>query len=127
MVKVKQTINSSTTGAPQRRKENNEFTLKLNTRIYDELALLSITEASKVLKVGKSRVYNLINQNKLRIINLDGVIRIPYFEIRKCLEDLSCYLMYSVKNKETATANKSIVTNPKDIMRSLKKAGEANE
>ena len=127
MVKVKQTLNSSTTRAPQRQKENNESILKQSSRIYDDLALLSITEASKVLKVGKSRVYNLISQNKLKIINLDGVIRLPYFEIRKCLEDLSCYLMYSNKTKEIAPANKSIVTNPKDIMRNLKKSGEAIE
>ena len=94
---------------------------------YDDLALLSITKAAQVMRVGKSRIYDFINTNKLKIVELNGVIRIPYFEIRRFLENLSEYSQYLNKSVETISTSKKIITNPKDIMRRIKKSGKANE
>jgi hypothetical protein len=41
---------------------------------YDDLALLSITKAAEVLRVGKSRIYDFISTNKIKIVELSGVI-----------------------------------------------------
>ena len=94
---------------------------------YDDLALLSINKAAKVMQVGKPRIYDFIKMNKIKIVELNGVIRIPYFEIRRCLENLCDYSQYSNKSVETASTRKKIFTNPKDIMRRIKKSGKANE
>ena len=96
-------------------------------RNYDDLALLSITKAAEVMRVGKSRLYDFISTNKIKIVELSGVIRIPYFEIRRCLENLCDYSHYSNKSVETAVTSKKIITNPKDIMKRIKESGKANE
>jgi hypothetical protein len=94
---------------------------------YDDVALLSLTKAAQIMRIGKSRIYELINTNKIKIVDLDGAIRIPYFEIRKCLENLSGYTFYSQKSVEATITNKKIITNPKDIMKKIKKSGNGNE
>ena len=94
---------------------------------YDDVALLSLTKAAQIMRIGKSRIYELINTNKIKIVNIGGAIRIPYFEIRKCLENLSGYTFYSQKSVEAIITNKKIITNPKDIMKEIKKSGNGNE
>jgi hypothetical protein len=94
---------------------------------YDDVALLSLTKAAQIMRIGKSRIYELINTNKIKIVDLNGAIRIPYFEIRKCLENLSGYTFYSQKSFEATATNKKIITNPKDIMKKIKKSGNGNE
>lgn len=94
---------------------------------YDDVALLSLTKAAQIMRIGKSRIYELIKTNKIKIVDLDGAIRIPYFEIRKCLENLSGYTFYSQKSVEATITNKKIITNPKDIMKKIKKSGNGNE
>jgi hypothetical protein len=94
---------------------------------YDDLALLSITKAAQVMQVGKSRIYDFINTNKIKIVELKGVIRIPYFEIRRCLENLCNYSLCSNKSVKTTVDSKKMITNPKDIMQRIKKSGKANE
>jgi hypothetical protein len=94
---------------------------------YDDLALLSITKAAEVLRVGKSRIYDFISTKKIKIVELNGVIRIPYFEIKRCLENLCDYSHYSNKSAETTVNSKKIITNPKDIMKRIKESGKANE
>lgn len=94
---------------------------------YDDVSLLSLTKAAQIMRIGKSRIYDLINTNKIKIINLNGVIRIPYFEIRRCLENLSDYTFYSQKSVDHPATSKKIITNPKDIMNKIKKSGNTNE
>ena len=89
---------------------------------YDDLALLSITKAAKIMKVGKARIYCFISTNKIKAIDLDGVVRIPYFEIRKCLENLYVNSTYSNTPVESTITKKTIITNPKHIMDSIKKS-----
>lgn len=94
---------------------------------YDDLALLSVTKAAKVMRVGKSRINDLINTNKIKIVDLNGVIRIPYFELRRCLENLSGYSLYSNRSVEATTVVKKRMSNPKDIMENIKKSERTNE
>ena len=94
---------------------------------YDDVALLSLTKAAQIMRIGKSRIYELINTNKIKIVDLNGAIRIPYFEIRRCLENLSGYTFNSQKSVEANAAHKKIITNPKDIMNKVKKSGKGNE
>jgi hypothetical protein len=95
--------------------------------IYDDISLLSITKAAKVMRVGKSRIYDFISTNKIKIIDLNGAIRIPYFEIRRCLENLSEYTPCYQNLSETNSTRKKIITNPKNIMESIKKSRGKNE
>lgn len=94
---------------------------------YDDVALLSLTKAAQIMRIGKSRIYDLINTNKIKIVDLNGTIRIPYFEIRRCLENLSGNTFYTQKSVEATITNKKIITNPKDIMKKIKKSGNRNE
>lgn len=94
---------------------------------YDDVALLSLTKAAQIMRIGKSRIYDLINTNKIKIVDLNGVIRIPYFEIRRCLENLSGCTFYSQKSVDHTAISKKIITNPKDIMNKIKKSGNGNE
>ena len=94
---------------------------------YDDLALLSITKTAQVMRVGKCRIYDFINTNKIKTVELNGVIRIPYFEIRRCLENLCDYSLHSNKSVETSATSKKMITNPKDIIERIKKSGKANE
>jgi len=94
---------------------------------YDDVALLSLTKAAQIMRIGKSRIYDLINTNKIKIVDLNGVIRIPYFEIRRCLENLSGYTFYSQKSVDHTATSKKIITNPRDIMNKIKKSGNGNE
>jgi len=96
-------------------------------RSYDDVSLLSITKAAQIMRVGKTRIYDLIRTNKLKTVDLNGVIRIPYFEIRRCLEQLCDYSQYSNKSFQTTSTSKKIITNPRDIMKKIKKSGNANE
>jgi hypothetical protein len=86
------------------------------------VALLSITKAAKIMKVGKARVYGFISKKQINAVDLNGVIRIPYFEIRKCIENLYVNSTYSNTHVENTTTKKTIITNPKHIMDSIKKS-----
>ena len=89
---------------------------------YDDVALLSITKAAKIMKVGKARIYGFISNKQINAVDLNGVIRIPYFEIRKCIENLYVNSTYSNTQVENTTTKKTIITNPKHIMDSIKKS-----
>ena len=89
---------------------------------YDELALLSISTVAKILKVGKARIYGFINNKQINTVDLNGVIRIPYFEIRKCIENLYVKSTYVNSEIERTNTKKTIITNPKHIMDNIKKS-----
>ena len=94
---------------------------------YDDLSLLSINKAAQVMKVGKSRIHDFISTNKLKTVELNGTIRIPYFELRRCLENLCDYSAYDKSLYENVTSTKKIISTPKDIMKAIKKSGKTNE
>ena len=88
---------------------------------YNELSLLSISAAARILRVGKSRIYNLIENGKLKIADLDGAIRIPYFELQRCLESLSKYSPSVNKSFIAAELKSYISATPQNIMNGIKK------
>jgi len=89
---------------------------------YDELALLSITKVAKIMKVGKARIYGFISNKQINAVDLNGVIRIPYFEIRKCIENFYVNSTYTNTPVDDTITRKTIITNPKNIMDSIKKS-----
>jgi hypothetical protein len=91
---------------------------------YDDVALLSVTKAAQIMKLGKARIYGFISTNKLKSVDLNGVIRIPYFEIKKCLENLYVNSTYSEIPVDNNITRKTIITDPKHIMESIKKSRE---
>jgi hypothetical protein len=91
---------------------------------YDDVALLSVTKAAQIMKVGKARIYGFIITNKLKAVDLNGVIRIPYFEIKKCLENLYVNSTYTDAPVDNTITRKTIITDPKHIMEKIKKSRE---
>ena len=98
-----------------------------NNNEYDDLALLSISKAAKVMKVGKIRIYQMIENKEIGVIELNNSIRIPYIELKRWQEN---------KIKQSAVINKpnafglvtrNFITAPKDIMRGIKKTRIKNE
>ena len=94
---------------------------------YDDVSLLSISKAAQIMRVGKARIYDFIHKNKLKTVELNGTIRIPYFELRKCLEDLCDNFDDSNYLDENVITSKKIITTPGEIMKKIKKSGKANE
>jgi hypothetical protein len=95
-----------------------------NNSNYDDVALLSVTKAAQIMKVGKARIYGFISSKKLKAIDLNGVIRIPYFEIKKCLENLYVNATYTDAPVDNTITRKTIITDPKHIMKNIKKSRE---
>ena len=57
-----------------------------------EIALLSINQAAKELKVGKQRIYEMIDKNEIGIIEFDnGTIKIPKSELIKWVQERLTY------------------------------------
>jgi len=57
-----------------------------------EIALLSINQAAKELKVGKQRIYEMIDKNEIGIIEFDnGTIKIPKSELIKWVQGRLIY------------------------------------
>jgi len=59
---------------------------------YDDLALLIITKAAKVLKVGKPRIYQMIENKEVGIIEFEnGTVKIPQSELSKWVQERITY------------------------------------
>ena len=57
-----------------------------------ELALLSITQASKELMVGKKRIYQMIDNREIGVIQFEnGTIKIPRMELTRWILDKTTY------------------------------------
>jgi excisionase family DNA binding protein len=57
------------------------------TEAESTLALLSINQAAKELKVGKVRIYDMIDKSEIGIIEFEnGTIKIPESEILKWIQ-----------------------------------------
>jgi excisionase family DNA binding protein len=74
-----------------------------------ELALLSITQASKELMVGKKRIYQMIENREIGVIQFEnGTIKIPRMELTRWILDKTTYL----QNNNPKTENKKLRTTP---------------
>jgi excisionase family DNA binding protein len=91
---------------------------------YDDLTLLSITKAAKVLKVGKPRIYQMIKNNEIGVIELERSVRIPYAELKKWEEGR---IRQPIINQPNELVTKNIQTSPQEIMRGIKKLRTKNE
>ena len=60
---------------------------KVNTERFDELSLLSITAAARIMKVGTARIYHMIENKEVGVIELNSTIRIPYVELKRWQEN----------------------------------------
>jgi excisionase family DNA binding protein len=93
----------------------------------DDLALLSITKAAKLLKVGKNRIYKMINEKEIGVIELNNSVRIPYIELKRWQENKIKHSAIFNKPNENGLITRNTSINPKDIMRSIKKSKVKNE
>jgi hypothetical protein len=94
---------------------------------YDDLALLSMAKAAKILKVGINRIHKMINDKEIGVIELDNSIRIPYIELKRWQENKIKHSAIFDKPNERGLITRNTSINPKDIMRSIKKSKVRNE
>ena len=52
----------------------------------EELRLLSVNEARKILHIRYEVMKSIIEAGKIRYVNLNGTIKIPYFELKEFLQ-----------------------------------------
>jgi hypothetical protein len=94
---------------------------------YDDLALLSMAKAAKILKVGINRIHKMINDKEIGVIELDNSVRIPYIELKRWQENKIKHSAIFDKPNERGLITRNTSINPKDIMRSIKKSKVKNE
>ena len=94
---------------------------------YDDLALLSMTKAAKILKVGINRIHKMINDKEIGVIELDNSVRIPYIELKRWQENKIKHSAIFDKPNERGLITRNTSIKPKDIMRSIKKSKVRNE
>ena len=98
-----------------------------NNSEYDDVALLSISKAAKVMKVGKARIYQMIEKKEIGVVELDNSVRIPYIELKRWQENKIKHSAIFDKPNERGLITRNTSINPKDIMRSIKKSKVKNE
>lgn len=54
---------------------------------YNELRLLSINQARKILHIKHDDMKKLVTSGKVRYVNIEGKIKIPYFELKEFLQN----------------------------------------
>lgn len=54
---------------------------------YNELRLLSINQARKILHIKHDDMKKLVISGKIRYVNIEGKIKIPYFELKEFLQN----------------------------------------
>jgi len=56
--------------------------------VNTSLALLSVSKAAKELKIGRNRIYELIEKGELGVVEFDsGRIKIPFAELKRWVQD----------------------------------------
>jgi len=77
---------------PQKVSETTKFSDSVFDNSNNPLALLSIGQAAKCLKVGKARIYELIDKSEIGIIEFEnGTIKIPQSELVKWVQGRITY------------------------------------
>ena len=100
---------------------------KVSSERFDELSLLSISAAARIMRVGKARIYNMIENKEVGVIELNNSIRIPYAELKRWQENKIKHSAIFDKPNEHGLMTRNTSINPKDIMRSIKKSRVKNE
>ena len=100
---------------------------KVKTERFDDLSLLSITAAARIMKVGTARIYHMIENKEVGVIELNSTIRIPYVELKRWQENKIKHSAIFDKPNERGLITRNTSTNPKEIMRSIKKSKVRNE
>lgn len=54
---------------------------------YNELRLLTINQARKILHIKHDDMKRLVTSEKVRYVNIEGKIKIPYFELKEFLQN----------------------------------------
>jgi len=98
-----------------------------NNNEYDDLALLSISKAAKIMKVGKTRIYKMIENKEIGVIEFNNLVRIPYIELKRWQENKIKQSTIFKKPNEFGLVTRNFTIDPKDIMRGIKKARIKNE
>ena len=107
---------------PTRRNNNNK-----EPEVFDDLALLSISKAASILRVNKNRIYDLMEKNKLKYIDMGGTIKIPYYELKQCILSLSNFSPQIDSARSGVIQKRIIDKTPDDIMKRIKKTRKENE
>ncbi|GCE06154.1 helix-turn-helix domain-containing protein [Dictyobacter aurantiacus] len=55
----------------------------------EQLRLLTIPEVMKILGLGRTKVYDLINSHGLPAVKVDGATRVPLAKLQEWIEQLS--------------------------------------
>jgi len=90
------------------------------------LTLLSITQAAKELKVGKNRVYSLIDTNQIQIIKLnEKTVRIPLSELQNWVQR---ELKYGQRNiSPNTTTKRTFGFDVQSVMKKIIRGGKIHE
>ena len=107
--------------------ESSNDSNKMSSDKFDELSLLSISAAARIMKVGKARIYHMIGNKEVGVIELNNTIRIPYAELKRWQENKIKHSAIFDKPNERGLITRNTSINPKDIMRSIKKSRVKNE
>lgn len=87
-----------------------------------DLALLSITQASKELLVGKKRIYQMIDNREIGVIQFEnGRIKIPRMELAKWILENITYHQKTTPLTETKILIKSPEFNINSVMEKIVK------
>lgn len=68
----------------------------------DELRLLSVNQARKILHIKHDDMRKLVTSGKVRYVSIEGKIKIPYFELKEFLQN---NLIRSTEIKKIDTRN----------------------
>ncbi len=83
-----------------------------NQLYCDELRLLSINEARKILGVRHSTLKLLVSNGDIEHLEIEGTVRIPYIALKKFVFEKSCYREQQ-RNSSLESDIESIITKSK--------------
>lgn len=75
----------------------------------NNFTLLSLTQAAKMLKIGRDTLYYLIQQGKIKVIKIKHQLKIPYNELERFInENMVVYSDDTVLNQIEYISNQTI-------------------
>ena len=99
-----------------------------NDSINGSIALLSINRAAKELKVGKKRIYEMIDNAELGIIEFEnGTIKIPESEIQKWIQRRLTYKQITKSPENGKMTRTKPAFNAQSVMNKIIKRNGMNE
>ncbi|NPV10595.1 MAG: helix-turn-helix domain-containing protein [Ignavibacteria bacterium] len=64
----------------------------MSEKTYSNTSLLTITETAQCLNISREMVYNLIQQGRLGVIQLNTRFKVPYSEIERFIKENTVYV-----------------------------------